>query len=107
MLSTQPQSICASHRCVWECIPTLGVRNRKVSYVATLSLGLQPKLMHENGNELGKCPKIQTHFHKYDIFKHIFTSMGKCHEDMQFETLPNEKHSRNYNFMRVLRQKCR
>jgi hypothetical protein len=24
-------------------------------------------------------------------FKHTFTSMGKYHEGMQFETLPNEK----------------
>jgi len=91
MLSTQPQSICASHRCVWESILALGFKSCKMFYVATLALGLWPKLRHE----------IKTSWKNVPRFKHTFPSMKKCHEDMRFETLPNEKHFGNCNFMRV------
>lgn len=80
--------ICASHRCVWECT----IKSPKVFYVMTLALDLWPKLRHENGNELGKCLEIQTHFHKY----------GKIPWMHAIWNTPKWKNSRNYNFLKVL-----
>jgi hypothetical protein len=45
--------------------------------------------------------KMGTSWENVPRFKHTFTSMGKCHEDMQFEAVPNEKHFGNCNFMRL------